>query len=265
MTKLLLFAAAREAAGCRELELEAGTVGEALAMATDRLGPGFERLLPRCAVFVDEDAVPPGRMWETSVGEGTEVAILPPVSGGAHGDHDDGAVVTTAVRPPAAESRPPLRVAVLTVSDRAARGETPDRSGPAVERLVAGAGWKLIATATVPDEVETIRSALCAWSDDGVADLVLTTGGTGLGPRDVTPEATRAVLEREVPGIPEVMRRVGMASTPLAALSRQVAGQRGRTLIVNLPGSPRAAGECLESILALLPHAVELVREWPVP
>ncbi len=262
MVRLLLFAAVREAAGSRQLELEAGTVGEVLEVAADRFGPDFERLLPRCAVFVDESPVAPARMWETPVAGGAEVAILPPVSGGEHGD-DPGGLVATEVHPPTAASTPTLRVAVLTVSDRSARGQRADESGPAVERLVVDAGWEMTGIATVPDEAVAIDEAIRALSDDSTADLILTAGGTGLGPRDVTPEVTRALLDREVPGIPEVMRHAGMASTPYAALSRQVAGQRGRTLIVNLPGSPRAATECLRSVLVLLPHAIELIQERP--
>ncbi len=153
-----------------------------------------------------------------------------------------------------------MRVAVLTVSDRSAKGESQDGSGPAVERLVQQRGWEVVARAVVPDEADRIEAELRSWSEADAADLVLTTGGTGLGPRDVTPEATRAVLEREVPGIPEVMRAAGNRRTPYAALSRQVAGQRGRALIVNLPGSPRAAAESLESVLAILHHAVEVAQ-----
>ncbi len=149
---------------------------------------------------------------------------------------------------------------MLTVSDRADRGERQDLSGPAVEDLVVERGWEVVARGLVPDDPDRIRAELLRWSEADVADLVLTTGGTGLGPRDVTPEATRAVLEREVPGIPERMRAEGTRITPYAALSRQAAGQRGKTLIVNLPGSPRAAVESLQSVLDVLPHAVELTR-----
>lgn len=153
-----------------------------------------------------------------------------------------------------------MRVAVLTVSDRSARGERPDEGGPLVERLATDAGWEVVARAIVPDERADIERALIAWADEGIADLILTTGGTGLGPRDVTPEATRAVIEREAPGIAEAMRAAGLAKTPYAALSRQVCGTRARALICNLPGAPKAAAECLEGVLDILPHAVEMMR-----
>lgn len=156
-----------------------------------------------------------------------------------------------------------MSVAVLTVSDAGATGQRPDESGPAVAQVVTAAGFPVVATAVVPDEQERIEAALCRWADDDGVDLVLTTGGTGLGPRDVTPEATRAVLDREVPGIPEAMRAAGMRATPFASLARQVAGQRGGTVIVNLPGSPKAARESLEAVMAVLPHAVSLARASP--
>ena len=153
-----------------------------------------------------------------------------------------------------------MNVAVLTVSDRASRGEYIDEAGPLVERMLTDAGAVVVARACVPDERADIESSLCDWSDGGGIDCILTTGGTGLGPRDVTPEATRAVIEREAPGIAEATRAAGLRATPFAALSRQVAGTRGTTLIVNLPGSPKAAAECLAGILEILPHAVEMMN-----
>jgi len=149
---------------------------------------------------------------------------------------------------------------VLTVSDSSARGERRDESGPLIEHLVVAAGGEVVAHAIVPDERPRIEEKLRDWSDDGASDLILTTGGTGLGPRDVTPEATRAVIHREAPGIAEAMRHAGLASTPMAALSRQVAGARGTTLIVNLPGSPKAVQECLDAVIGILPHAVEMLN-----
>lgn len=156
-----------------------------------------------------------------------------------------------------------MRIALLTVSDRAARGERPDASGPALRACLERAGEQTVQMALVPDEPEQIEARLKEWADGGQVDLILTTGGTGLADRDRTPEATRAVCERLVPGIAEVMRQAGLSKTPHAMLSRALAGVRGKTLIVNLPGSPRAAVESLEAILPALPHAVEVLSGSP--
>ena len=155
----------------------------------------------------------------------------------------------------------PLRVAVLTVSDRSARGEREDRGGPAVadaaRRLL---GAEVVETQVVPDEKDDIVWHLTRFADNVLVDVVLTTGGTGISERDVTPEATRSVISLELPGLPEAMRAASRAALPSAMLSRQVAGIRGKTLVVNLPGSPRGAVECLEAIAAALPHAVSMLR-----
>ena len=153
-----------------------------------------------------------------------------------------------------------IRAAVLTVSDKGARGERVDTAGPAVEELLSGIEAAVVARAILPDNRDDIAGQLRAWTAAGDVHLVLTTGGTGLAPRDLTPEATLDVAERLVPGLAEVMREVGRKSTHLAALSRAVAVVRGRTLIVNLPGSERGARESLAAILDLLPHAVETLR-----
>ena len=249
MARLLLFAGAREAAACKEADVPGASVGEVLDAAVERFGQDFGTVLAFCSVLVDDTAVARADAWRTPVGKTTEIAVLPPVSGGQHGHH-------------AAQDRR-VTVAVLTVSDATTAGQRVDESGPAVERSVGEAGFTVVATATVPDDRDRIEDALRSWSDaaGGGTDLVLTTGGTGLGPRDVTPEATRAVIDREVPGIPEAMRAAGMRTTPYAALARQVAGQRGATLIVNLPGSPKAAVESLEAVMEVLPHAVALTRQ----
>ena len=148
---------------------------------------------------------------------------------------------------------------VLTVSDKGSRGERVDESGKVIKEVLLSLGAGEIKYAIVPDEKQAISSKLREWSDAGV-DLVLTTGGTGLTPRDVTPEATLDVLDRVAPGFAEAMRAYGMKQTPQAMLSRAVAGIRKKTLIINMPGSPKAVKECLEAISPALPHAIETVR-----
>jgi molybdopterin adenylyltransferase len=156
-----------------------------------------------------------------------------------------------------------LNIALLTISDRSARNERPDASGPALEQAVKAEGWQVVCKGILPDDVSAIHETLCAWADSGNTDVILTTGGTGFGRRDVTPEATRSVIEREAPGLAEAMRAASLKLTPHAMLSRAVAGIRGRTLIVNLPGSPKGAVENLSVIIPVLPHAVQLLRDDP--
>lgn len=158
------------------------------------------------------------------------------------------------------DSNPAPRAAVLTVSDRCHVGLTPDLSGPAACRRLEALGWVIAPVAILPDEPEELASWMRERADLDQVDLILTLGGTGLGPRDRTPEATLAVIDRSAPGLAEWMRSRGAEQTPLAALSRGVAGLRSRTLILNLPGSPRAVEESLDSIQGLLPHLVSQLR-----
>lgn len=151
-----------------------------------------------------------------------------------------------------------MKVAVLTISDRAFKGTRKDASGPALAESVGRMGWEVALLEVLPDEREVIATRLRELS--GEVDLILTTGGTGLSPRDVTPEATLDVVERRVPGIPEAMRAEGLKRTPTAMLSRGEAGVLKGTLIVNLPGSPKAALECLEAVRDALTHAVEVAQ-----
>ena len=153
-----------------------------------------------------------------------------------------------------------FRVGILTVSDKGSRGERVDTSGAAIRELLAGLEAQVAQYEVVPDEQDVIAGRLRAWADEERLDLILTSGGTGLSPRDVTPEATLAVVDRLVPGMAEAMRQAGLAQTPMAMLSRSVAGLRGRTLIVNLPGSERGVRQNLAQLLPVLPHALETLR-----
>lgn len=155
------------------------------------------------------------------------------------------------------------KAAVLTVSDRSSKGERPDTAGPLVARLLEEAGYEVVLTAVVPDEQPQIEKFLRDTADRRLAQLLVTTGGTGFAPRDVTPEATLAVCERMTPGIPEAMRYASMQVTNRAMLSRAQAGIRGGTLIVNLPGSPKAARENLEAVLPALGHGLEMLSGRP--
>lgn len=157
-----------------------------------------------------------------------------------------------------------ITIGVLTISDSASKGLREDTSGENIRTMVTQLPEVVIsAGAIIPDERELIEGTLREWCDDKQLNLILTTGGTGLAPRDITPEATKAVIEREAPGIAEAMRAASLQQTPFGMLSRGVAGTRGRTLIINLPGSPKAVKECLEVILPVLFHAINLLTEGP--
>jgi len=157
-----------------------------------------------------------------------------------------------------------ITIGIVTISDRSSTGERADASGPALAGAAEAQGWSIAQTAIIPDDRQTIAATLADWCDRaGGPDVILTTGGTGFAPRDVTPEATAEIIEKLAPGIAEAMRLASLKITPHAMLSRGIAGIRGRTLIINLPGSPKAALENLEVIIPALPHAVDLLKNSP--
>ncbi|MBC8414400.1 MogA/MoaB family molybdenum cofactor biosynthesis protein [bacterium] len=151
-----------------------------------------------------------------------------------------------------------IKVAILTLSDKGSKGERKDTSGPAIEKLVKKIDGKIVASEILPDEKALIKKKLVALCKK--ADLVLTTGGTGVSPRDVTPDATSEVIKYEIPGIAEAMRLKGLKKTPYAMISRAIAGVRGKTLIINLPGSPQAVKENLSAVLSIIPHTIEKIK-----
>lgn len=157
-------------------------------------------------------------------------------------------------------NRDAFRLAILTISDAGSRGERPDKSGEVISEISSRQGFLELFREIVPDEEDAIREKLISWCDGKEIDVVITTGGTGLGPRDVTPEATKSVVDYEVPGIAEAMRMQTIKITPLAALSRGVVGVRSKCLIVNLPGSPRAVRETLDVVIDVIPHGLEMIR-----
>jgi molybdenum cofactor synthesis domain-containing protein len=156
-----------------------------------------------------------------------------------------------------------LKVGLITISDRSAAGDREDLSGPVLVEMVSAQGWSVAEKAVIPDEPGQIAQLLASWADSANVDLILTTGGTGLSPRDRTPEATLSILELSTPGIAEAMRAASLKITPHAMLSRGVAGVRKKTLIINLPGSPKGVRENLEVVLPVIEHAVALLRSDP--
>ncbi len=152
-----------------------------------------------------------------------------------------------------------MRVAILTISDSVSRGTNKDASGPSVRERCVQLGWDVVSEEILPDEPADIRERLISLEEGAAVDVILTTGGTGIGPRDSTPEATMAVCQKLLPGFSELMRAEGRKKTPRAVMSRAIAGVRGRVLIINLPGSPRGAVESLEAVADLLPHAIEII------
>lgn len=154
---------------------------------------------------------------------------------------------------------------VLTISDSAARGEREDIGGPIIARFLSQNGFNVLIQKIVPDEERIIREILIEWTDKKGVDIIFTTGGTGLTPRDITPEATRAVIKRDIPGIPEAMRAIGMQENPRAMLSRAVAGVRGQTLIINLPGSPAGVETGLSVVMPVLKHTIDKIKGDKTP
>ena len=153
-----------------------------------------------------------------------------------------------------------LKIGILTISDKGSQGQRYDKSGEVIRDSLSSLNSSVIKYEVIPDEQEVIASKLAEWADEGGVDVILTTGGTGLSQRDVTPEATMSVVDKSVPGFAEAMRAKSFEKTPMAVLSRAVAGVRGKCLIINLPGSPKAVRECLEVALPAIPHAVEIIK-----
>jgi len=153
-----------------------------------------------------------------------------------------------------------INIGILTISDKGSKGQRQDKSGEEIRDIVSRIESAVVKYEIVPDEKDTIADKLADWADSGAVDVILTTGGTGLSRRDVTPEATLSVIDRSVPGFAEAMRAKSLEKTPMAVLSRAVAGLRGQCLIINMPGSPKAVRECLEVVLPAIPHAVEIIK-----
>jgi molybdenum cofactor synthesis domain-containing protein len=231
-------------------------IGDAVELEVTQLG---KRCHGRCRIFEKlGDCIMPKQGVFARVVAGGQIEVGDSIIA------DCGLQIADSTRTnnPQSEIRNPklTRVAILTVSDSCAQGTRVDASGPAIREILAAGGYEIADERIVPDDRDAIARELTRLADEVRCDLVFTTGGTGLGPRDVTPEATLSVCDRLVPGLSELMRAAGLKKTRNAVLSRGVAGLRGGTLIVNLPGSPKAVREGLEVILEILPHAIEMMR-----
>lgn len=239
VVRVLLFASLREAAGSGSVKIAAANLQDLVNKACKEFGIEFASVCERAVAAIDGETVPRSEWPTTALTGDEEIALLPPVSGGS--DY-------------APEAGDKITAAVLTVSDRGYAGETEDTSGPAIAELLESEGFDIVARDVVPDDETMIGEKIKGWADFQTARLIVTTGGTGLGPRDVTPEATRSVLEKEAVGLGELMRR--SSDNPRSALSRQTAGVRNGCLVINLPGSREAAIECLVTVVGLVDHAI---------
>ena len=229
-------------------------IGDAVELEVTQLG---KRCHGRCRIYEKlGDCIMPRQGVFARVTAGGRIKVGDAISANSSGGIVKGQALGDATRGSARSTK----VAILTVSDSCAQGRREDASGPAIREILSAGGYEIADERIVADDRDAIARELTRFSDEGAHDLVFTTGGTGLGPRDVTPEATASVCDRLVPGLGELMRAQGRKKTPNAVLSRGIAGLRGATLIVNLPGSPRAVRECLEMILDILPHAIEMMR-----
>jgi molybdenum cofactor synthesis domain-containing protein len=240
------------------LSLELGTrlrLGENVVLELTQHG---KECHSRCAIYYQAgDCVMPREGVFARVIQGGEMSVSDPIQVPSEGEPSEG---TT---DPGQSLKTAWEVGILTLSDKGSRGEREDRSGVTIRELLDPRVFSVAAYEVIPDEYDRIVGTLLDWAEEKGLDLILTTGGTGVSPRDVTPEATRAVLERELPGMAEAMRWASLQKTPHAVISRAVAGIRGQCLIVNLPGSPKAVAENLEAILAALPHAIEKIHGDP--
>ncbi len=189
------------------------------------------------------------------------ISQKPPFEKGGEGGFGDRHVVRLRRTPRDDKDAMHYKTAILTISDKGAKGERLDESGPALEKFMKENGYEIAFSKIIPDDIEEISSTLKRLADEGVADLILTTGGTGFSPRDVTPEATKRVIEKEAPGLCEMMRAASSKLTPRAYLSRAVAGIRKRSLIINLPGSPKGAVESIAAVMPVLGHALDILKE----